>query len=106
MKDKEFKFRLSNKLYEMLNIKAKTSNKSRSDYLRTLILNSRVKVDNSKNMATLIGSINIIDNNIVKTVDKLSELNSYDKLDDAKYENLLDVLTIIEYQLTDILKSI
>ena len=35
MKDKEFKFRLSNELYEILNIKAKDSNKSRSDYLRT-----------------------------------------------------------------------
>jgi len=106
MKDKEFKFRLSNELYEILNIKAKDSNKSRSDYLRTLILNSRVKVDNSKDMATLIGNINRIDNNITKIVDKLTELNSYNTLDDAKYENLLDMITIIEYQLTDILKSI
>lgn len=106
MKNKEVKFRLSTELYNMLLFKASASNKNVSDYLRTSIHDSNVRMNESKDISRLIGSVNKVGNNINQIAHNLNIANNSNKLDDINYNNILDKLTIIEYQLKELLKSV
>ena len=106
MKDKQINLRLSQELYNMLKLKSKASNMTASNYIRTSINSSQIKIDNSKDIGKLIGAINKVGNNINQIAYTLNKANSSNKLNDIDYNNLLDKLTIIEYQLKDIIKSI
>ncbi|MEA2018243.1 MAG: plasmid mobilization relaxosome protein MobC, partial [Campylobacterota bacterium] len=96
MKNKEFKFRLSEELYNMLQLKASASNMNASDYLRSAINTSDIKIDDRKDIGKLICSINRIGNNINQIAHNLNKANNSNKLDDINYNNILDKLTIIE----------
>lgn len=106
MKDKTITIRLSAELYNMLQIKASASNMNTSDYIRTSINESVIKVDNRKDIGKLIGSINKVGNNINQIAHNLNIANNSNKLDDINYNNILDKLTIIEYQLKEVLKGV
>lgn len=106
MKNKEFKFRLSEELYNMLQLKATASNMNASDYLRNAINESDIKIDDRKDIGKLIGSVNKVGNNINQIAHNLNIANNSNKLDDVNYNNILDKLTIIEYQLKEVLKGI
>lgn len=106
MKDKTVTTRLTVELYNMLQLKSASSNMTPSDYIRHSITQSDIKVDNRKDIGKLIGAINRIGNNINQIAHNLNIANNSNKLDDINYNNILDKLTIIEYQLKDILKSV
>lgn len=106
MKDKTITIRLSDELYNMLQIKASASNMNTSDYIRTSINDSDIKVDNRKDIGKLIGSINKVGNNINQIAHNLNIANNSNKLDDINYNNILDKLTIIEYQLKEVLRGV
>ncbi len=106
MKNKEFKFRLSGELYNMLQLKAAASNMNASDYIRNAINTSDIKINDRKDIGKLIGAINKIGNNINQIAHNLNIANNSNKLDDINYNNILDKLTIIEYQQKELLKGI
>ena len=106
MKDKTITIRLSDELYNMLQIKTSASNMNTSDYIRTSINDSDIKVDNRKDIGKLIGSINKVGNNINQIAHNLNIANNSNKLDDINYNNILDKLTIIEYQLKEVLRGV
>ena len=106
MKDKTITIRLSDELYNMLQIKASASNMNTSDYIRTSINDSDIKVDNRKDIGKLIGSINKVGNNINQIAHNLNIANNSNKLDDINYNNILDKLTIIEHQLKEVLRGV
>lgn len=98
--------RISEELDNMLTLKAAAANKNRSDYLRDSISKSNVSIDTSKDIRLMLGSVNKIGNNINQIAHNLNIANNSNKLDDVNYNNILDKLTIIEYQLKEILKGI
>jgi len=106
VKDKQINLRLSQELYNMLQLKSRASNMTASNYIRTAINSSQIKIDNSKDIGKLIGSINKVGNNINQIAHTLNKANNSNKLKDIEYNNILNKLTIIEYQLKDIIKSI
>lgn len=106
MKDRRFEVRLTNELYNTLELKSKAINMNKSEYIIKAIIDSDIKADNSKDICMLLGSVNKIGNNINQIARNLNIANNSNKLDDINYNNILDKLTIIEYQLKDILKSV
>ena len=106
MKDKQINIRVNQEILNTLMVKANVANMKKSEYIIKCILNSNIKVDNSKDICKLIGSVNKIGNNINQIAKNLNIANNTNKLDDINYNNLLDKLTIIEYQLKNILKSV
>lgn len=104
MKDKEFKFRLSDELFKVLNIKSSTANTTNSDYIRSLIINNEVKYNNSKNILNLISSINKIGNNINQVAKSLNYAKKSRNLKDFDYEKMQEQLLIIEFYLSEILE--
>ena len=105
MKDKQINIRVNEEILKTLIVKANAANMNKSEYIIKCILNSNIKVDNSKDISKLIGSVNKIGNNINQIAKNLNIANNTNKLDDINYNNLLDKLTIIEYQLKNILKK-
>ena len=89
----------------MLQLKSKASNMTASNYIRTSINNSKIKVDDSKDIGKLIGAINKVGNNINQIAYTLNKANNSNRLNDIDYNNILDKLIIIEYQLKEILKN-
>jgi hypothetical protein len=102
MEDKKLNIRISTELFNMLKFKAIAAKKSTSKYIRESVINSDIKVDNSKDINRLISSLNLIGNNINQIAHILNIANKIDKLDDVNYNNLLDRLIVIEYKLKDI----
>lgn len=98
--------RISEELDNMLTLKSAAANKNRSDYLRDSISKSNISIDTSKDIRLMLGSVNKIGNNINQIAHNLNIANNSNKLDDVNYNNILDKLTIIEYQLKEILKGI
>jgi len=102
MNDKQLNMRLSNELFNMLVLKANAVNKSNSNYIRELISNNEVKEDNSKDIAKLIGTINRVGNNVNQIAHNLNIAKQNNKLDDVKYEDILNQLILIENSLSDL----
>ena len=98
--------RISDELDNMLTLKSAAANKNRSDYLRDSISKSNIAIDTTKDIRMMLGSINKVGNNINQIAHNLNIANNNNKLDDINYNNILDKLTIIEYQLKELLKSI
>ena len=106
MKDRQINIRMNKDILNILEFKAKASNMSKTEYVTRAILDSEIKVtNNSKDISKLIGSVNKIGNNINQIARNLNVANKQDKLDDINYNNLLDKLMIIQYQLNEILNS-
>ena len=107
MKDRQINVRVNQEILNILELKAKASNMSKTEYVTRAILDSEIKVtNNSKDISKLIGSINKIGNNINQIARNLNVANKQDKLDYINYDNILDKLIIIQYQLNEILKSV
>jgi len=106
MKDRQINIRMNQDILNILELKAKASNMSKTEYVTRAILDSEIKVDNSKDISKLIGSVNKIGNNINQIARNLNIANKQYKLDDINYDNILDKLIIIQYQLNEILKSV
>lgn len=106
MKDKQINIRLNQDILNILELKSKAINMNKSEYIIKAIIDSDIKADNSKDICMLLGSVNKIGNNINQIARNLNIANNSNKLDDINYNNILDKLTIIEYQLKDILKSV
>lgn len=105
MKDKRLEIRLTSELYNTLLIKSKASNITISNYIRNTITNSDLKVDNSKNIGKLIGSVNSVGNNLNQIAHNLNKANNSNKLDDVNYDSILNKLIIIEQQLNEMIKE-
>lgn len=104
-KKKTISLRLTNELYNLLQFKA-ASKISASDYIRQSITQSDIKVNNSKDIFALIGSVNKVGNNINQIAHTLNIANKNNNLNDIDYNNIIDSLLLIEYQLKDIIKNI
>ena len=98
--------RISDELDNMLTLKSAAANKNRSEYLRDSIFKSNIVIDKTRDIRMMIGSINRVGNNINQIAHNLNIANNSNKLDDVNYNNILDKLTIIEYQLKELLKDI
>ena len=103
MKSKEFKFRLSQDLYSVLEEKAAHNGNNISDYIRQLIKNDN-NVKNSMDNGKLLGQINKIGNNINQIAHVLNTANMQNKLEHIDYNNLLDKLILIEYRIKEFAK--
>lgn len=102
MKDKLVKFRLTEELYNTLLIKASSSNKTVSEYMRESILNTNIKFDNSDNILSLIFQLKQIGNNLNQIAHNLNTANLKNELSDIKYDDLLNTLLSIEYSINEI----
>lgn len=105
MKDKRLEIRLTSELYNTLLIKSKASNITISNYIRNTITNSDLKVDNSKNIGKLIGSVNSVGNNLNQIAHNLNKANNSNKLNNVNYDSILNKLIIIEQQLNEMIKE-
>lgn len=108
LKKREIKFRLSEELYQILLQKSEASNKNVSAFLRDNIIEKKAEVSNpinTKDLAKLLGSANKIGNNLNQIAHTLNIANNANKLDDVKYESILDQLIILEYGLNNLLKE-
>jgi hypothetical protein len=99
MKDKTINLRLTNELFNQLTFKATASGRNNSEYIREVINNSEIRVDNSKNINELLFQLNRIGNNLNQISKNLNIANNENSLNDVDYENLLNELTIFNYQL-------
>jgi len=106
MKDRRFEVRLTEELYNTLEFKSKAVNMNKSEYILKSIINSDIKIDDSKDIRMLLASINRIGNNINQIAKNLNIANNINKLDDINCDNILDKLTIIEYNLKYILNGV
>lgn len=106
MNDKVITVRLTHELYNMLQLKSKASGMNTSEYIRNAINNSEVKMNYKKDIGRLIGSINKIGNNINQIAHNINIARSSNNVEDIDYNNILDKLTIVEYQLKEILKGV
>lgn len=105
MKDTQINFRLSGELFNILNLKAKATNRTNSDYIRSLIANTEISINEEKEIVRLISSINHIGNNINQIARTLNKANLSNKLSDIEYEKLLNRLIIIENNLSELLEE-
>ena len=103
MKNKVLKFRLSDELFKVLNIKSSSANTNNSDYIRSLISMNEVKYNDSKNILHLIESINKIGNNINQLAKGLNYANKTKTLKDFDFKTMQESLLIIEFNLSEIL---
>lgn len=78
---------------------AAASKISVSDYIRQSITQSDIKVNNSKDIFALIGSVNKKKQYKSHKVHTLNVANKNNNLNDIDYNNIIDSLLLIEYQL-------
>ena len=102
MKDKQINLRVSEELYNTLQIKAKAVDLNVSKYIRSAILESDIKPDNSKDIARLIGEVKKIGNNINQIAYNLNIANLNGKLNDINYNAILDEMIVIKYYLNEL----
>lgn len=107
MNNKVFKFRLSNKLFDLLDSKSKDLNISSSEFLRNVIESSNItiKPTNKKDLKELIWNVNKIGVNINQISHGLNYSIQMEKLDSYNYKNLINKLVIIETRLDSILEK-
>lgn len=105
MKDTQINIRLSSELFNILNLKSIATNRTNSDYIRSLILNTEISINEEKDIVKLINSINHIGNNINQIARTLNKANLSNKLNDVQYEKILNRLIVIESNLSEILRA-
>lgn len=105
-KQKTITTRLTVELFNILQDKSALCNMNASDYIRHSITQSSVKKDTSKDISSMLCSVNRVGNNINQMAKNLNIANNNSSLNDVDYENILDKLIIIEYQLSEILKGV
>jgi hypothetical protein len=107
MKNKIFKFRLSQELDDLLKSKSEKSSLNPSEFLRKFIESSSVvvKANNKKDLKELIWNINKIGTNINQLSHSLNYSIQMEKLDKYNYSDLINKLVIIENQLDSILEK-
>jgi len=106
MKNKTVTFKVTEEFYNMLQFKALSCNMKISNFIRVSINNINIKVNNDRDIGSLIGSINKVGNNINQIAYNLNIANNENKLSDVDYDNLLDKLTIIEHQILELSESV
>lgn len=84
----------------LLTLKASSTNRNNSEFLRCSIVDSNVSVDSSRDRTKLISSLNRIGNNINQIAHVLNSSNMKNILNDVDYDNLLNELVIIESHLS------
>lgn len=77
-----------------------------TDFISTLIFDTKIKKNESKEKVNYLGAINKIGNNLNQAVRLLHTKNLDNNLNDYDYEQLLNQLIIIENQLDNILKEL
>lgn len=106
MKDRVVTVRLNTELFNMLQLKSSATNLTPSEYIRQCINDSDIRVNNDKDIARIIASINRVGNNINQISHNLNIAKNSNNLKDIDYDNILDKLVIIEYQLNELLKGV
>lgn len=104
-KNKQINIRINNQTLELIDNKAKNANMNRSEFIINAILISKIKAKN-KDIFKLISAINRIGNNINQISRTLNIANNDNNLSDILFENILDKLSIINYQLDIIIKEV
>lgn len=96
VKNKTITLRLTEELDAELSFKSSLLNLDRSEFLRQAITNTVIsaKLD-TKELATLIASLNKIGNDISQMASVLNISNIEGTLEDIDYENLLNQLILI-----------
>lgn len=105
MAKKIISIRLDETTLQVLENKANASNKNISEFIRNVIFTSQVNVNNKKDKALLIGSINRIGNNINQIAHNLNIAKQNNNLNNTDYETIINQLYIIETSLNNILEK-
>lgn len=79
---------------------------TKTDFVSSLIFDTKIKKDNSKDSLKYLNAINKIGNNINQIARLLNTKNLKNELKDDDYSNLLDKLIIIESNLSNIYKEV
>ena len=103
MKNNRLEIRLSDELFKLLLVKSKASNKTNSDYIRSLITTSEIKMDYKHIKLDLIASINKVGNNINQIAKRLNYAKKTNALDKVSYKEMQEQLLVIEYYLSELL---
>ena len=98
-------FRFDEEIIKTLDLKSKAVNMNRTEYITKAIIDSDIQVDNSRDIGRVIGSINKIGNNINQIAKNLNVARNENKLNEVDYNNILDRLIAVEYQLHNIVKN-
>lgn len=105
MAKKIISIRLDETTLQVLENKAKQSNKNISEFIRNVIFTSQVNVNNKKDKALLIGAVNRIGNNINQIAHNLNIAKQNNNLNNTDYETIINQLYIIETSLNNILEK-
>ena len=102
-KKKSISLRLTEELFDELSFKSELLHISNSDFLRRAIINTVIsaKLD-TKELASLISTLNKISQDISQISEVLNVSNLEDSLLDVDYENLLNQLILIREQLREL----
>lgn len=99
-------FRFSKAEIDELEKKCDELKITKTDFIATLIFDTKIKKNESKEKVNYLGAINKIGNNLNQAVRLLHTKNLDNNLKDYDYEQLLNQLIIIENQLDNILKEL
>ena len=102
MKERTVKIRMTDDLFNTLLIKAKASNLNNSEYIRQSITNSDIKANFNDSYLDVVNEIKKVGNNINQISKALNIANLSKHLSDYDYENLLNELVIIGYQINQL----
>lgn len=79
---------------------------TKTDFISTLIFDTKIKKDTSKDSLKYLNAINKIGNNINQIARLLNSKNLKNEIADDDYSNLLDKLIIVESNLQNIYKEV
>jgi hypothetical protein len=106
---KSLRIRLDDELDTLLSSKANQANLTKSDYIRSLIIDSKIDCKKSKKddyFSSLIIHFSKIGNNLNQLTRALNIANKKDELNNYDFELLLDELAMINNQLNEIKKEL
>ncbi len=102
-KKKSISLRLTEELFDELSFKSELLHISNSDFLRRAVINTAIsaKLD-TKELTSLISTLNKISQDISQISEVLNVSNLEDSLLDVDYENLLNQLILMREQLREL----
>lgn len=105
LQNEKINFKLSTSLKNLLDFKAKASGLDRSKYLKNLIIDSNIQINNYSNTRRLIYECNKIGVNINQISKSINTLIKGNKIDEIDYEDIINNLAIMNDRLEEILNG-
>jgi len=98
---KRVNFKFPDEIFNTMTFKARALNVSNTTYVKSLIMEKTiVAADTNKNYTRIIGLMGNLTNNINQIAVNLNTANKAGHLGDIDYENLINILTVIENNIT------